>query len=140
MDFEANNMEAVRLFFQYGADPEMVDDNGFRPLSNAILTGKPDIVEVLLSYGADPPDIGYGISALNPENIPAEALPIGARAALNTIIFAEIAMGMRNLFLQYAGTPKKHAKKLWCAPISEQSCEGVGESPLASTCLLEDAK
>ncbi len=48
-----NNIEAVRLLLEHGADVNKSDKNGQTALIEAIMTQKNDIAELLLDYGAD---------------------------------------------------------------------------------------
>jgi ankyrin repeat protein len=59
------NVSAVRALLRDGADPSVVDANGWTPLHAAAQTHSPELVEVLLEHGApvDAEDI-YGNTPL----------------------------------------------------------------------------
>ncbi|MFW9850254.1 MAG: ankyrin repeat domain-containing protein [Candidatus Thorarchaeota archaeon] len=50
---ESGNLDAVKNALSEGADPDVVDDRGMRPLIWAALRGHLDIVKVLIEKGAD---------------------------------------------------------------------------------------
>lgn len=49
----AGNVECVRLLLDAGADVEAATRNGIRPLDNAVLTMREDVLVLLLAAGAD---------------------------------------------------------------------------------------
>ncbi|MEO1218886.1 MAG: ankyrin repeat domain-containing protein [Bacteroidota bacterium] len=55
LSLSRNYMNVAKCLLEYGADPNRVDHTlGWRPLSRAILKKDPAMVELLLSYGANP--------------------------------------------------------------------------------------
>ena len=48
------DVRMIALLFQLGADPNLLDENGWTPLVRAVVAGRPDLLEALLEGGADP--------------------------------------------------------------------------------------
>jgi hypothetical protein len=48
------SLEAVEVLLEGGADPNHDPGNGMRPLYNACMARRPDVVAILLRHGADP--------------------------------------------------------------------------------------
>ncbi|SNT40998.1 Ankyrin repeat [Ekhidna lutea] len=50
----SRNLEAVKLLFEYGADPNIEDDFGYNLLEQIAIGSKPEIVQYLIDKGANP--------------------------------------------------------------------------------------
>ena len=62
---ESNSTNQVKKFLESGADPNMMDDRGWKPLFLAIENRNPEMIKLLLKYGADPKRATKGYSAYN---------------------------------------------------------------------------
>jgi ankyrin repeat protein len=111
----------LKFLLDAGADPNVLDQQGYHPLSLIILAGKPKLLELFLQHGADP-NIPFGKDPgkLPPPPQQAAAERRNAPGLLNLSLNRNWSTGsapeakaeMVRLLLKAGGKPGKHAATL----------------------------
>jgi ankyrin repeat protein len=111
----------LKFLLESGADPNVLDEQGYHPLSLIVLAGKPALLELFLKHGADP-DIPFGKDPgkLPPPPQQAAAERRNAPGLLNFGLNPTWRQGstpkeqveMVRLLLKAGGKPGKHAATL----------------------------
>ena len=111
----------LKFLLDAGADPNVLDQQGYHPLSLIILAGKPKLLELFLQHGADP-NIPFGQdpgklppppqqAAAERRNAPG-LLNFGLNRNWRTGSALEAKVEMVRLLLKAGGKPGKHAATL----------------------------
>jgi len=93
------NLQIVKTLLKYGADVNLAQNNGTTPLMSAVISGRRDVVDLLLASGANPCAIDniYGLTAL-------QLVPIHCKDTTESVAIIQS--------LVTAGTPVDHRSKI----------------------------